>query len=962
MLADPARRCDGLGASPSDRRAWVFRRAVTGACYLPPMTSNQTGRLLRQAAADGEAAKEYTMYPTVIQALSRLLPTGFEAKSHGSAALEPVDPDISLHRKHGGGVVAVIEVKRPAKLPTAFQVGDDGRHQIDKYREGDTPVLLTDAIRWFDVTDGDDLSLPLAAFDSGDDETAKQQLKSKLHFVCGTRPKHTADSAVAAMAGIVEQINAACSDDLSASWEIVRDALGFDADASLDGAGVGEIIAFALLSIAAHCDDIDSAGFAGQAAAEWESDEHLGDLSSLPPMMRKALERFRLDPSSKQRFGAHGWQTVRAVAHHVTEGSGSLDWARLSALWDNYLHNVGRRAQLGSWQTPQGLARYQAQQTHEALVRLGYTTGLGDPDVTIIDPCVGTGVYLHAIVSEAEARNIDPEQFNGDPDTTGGKDQPRLLGADISPAAVAACQIRMESSRAAPRLFVADTLLASAGTGALSLFPTSPHDLVNAMHHDRRELTEWASRDPSRRPILAIVGNPPYQRGGLDSVRYKDEGWYSDVYASWLPGSGGGGTLKDPYAAFWAWAFQVCRQRLPGTPSDSRPFMWGVVSFVTNRTWILGDGHGPMRKWVRQSDARVDITDFGPGARGGKAGIWSKQPFDIQAGTAVVTVTFDPTAANKTMLYRKAEWVDGTVRVLPDSERSLTGCAPGSELQRWDRDPPKSSLLSGMKKPWVTPGVKTGNDSQIVTVKGSAERIRHAYRTLDNRFIPRTVPPRDEQPPGGRWREETLFYPHLDHQAAGGWYAILPAHRAEPGPAIHATIHLPDYHMFKGSEGGTVVRVAECVPVPDDYGQWAASRSLDGPEFWLYALAAAHHPDYWTEGTVRAESLAVPAVEIPLADDKPTASKMVAIGRQLVDAWSVRGVKPRRPGRKDGEWQFWGHDAVKDTKVNGYPVLDRWRKARPEPWDMTVAAQYAEVVAALRRIRDLSEKVGRLID
>lgn len=955
-----------------------------GGATVSAVSENDTGRQLRQAALLGAGGSEDTMYPPLVEVLKHLLPPGFEARSHASA--ESGRPDISAVQKASGAPVAHIEVKLEATLSNAFAPDASDLHQVGRYREAGLPVLLTDAVRWFDVTDPasgpDALTVPLAHFDGSDDDAAEQQLRGLLHSACRVRPKHTDASAVAAMSGVVAQINSAVGDQLSEGWRIIREELGFDGEDSLDDAGVGEIIAFTLLSIAVHLPALPAQGFVAEATSEWEREDGWGDQSKLPLMMQRSLDRFRLDLNTKKALGVTGWQTIRAIAYHVASGNSTDRWSRLSSLWDNHLQRAGRRAKLGSWQTPEGLARYQANETHEALKRLGYSDGLGDNDVTIIDPCVGTGVYLEAVLAEAAVQGHPAERFNADLENDDpAKQMPRLLGADISPTAVAACQIRMAPTRARPLLYMTDTLRASgAGDAAELLDPSqyAPNELIDAAHRDWQDVTAWASRDSARDPILAVIGNPPYQRSGIDHARYDQVGWRSDVFEQWRAGSGGGGSLDDLFVAFWAWAINVCRQPhaslrvAPGLydDDDDQPCrsMWGVVSFVTNRTWIVGKTFGPMRSWVRSRAARIDVTDFGPGSRGGGAGRWSEQPFPIQTGTAVVTLTFDPHIRTRQLYYRRAVWSSGRVTVIEGSEDWHLGYDPEACGEPWGTDTAERDLLAGIE---TVNGVKTGNDEQFISVGGTRTSLRHAYRSLDNRWSPATAPEKakrgDPVPAGmasgyAEWRREKLFDPHKPHVEAGGWYAILPAIGVQAGPAIHATNRLPDYHLFKGSEGGKVVHVAEEVPVPEDYQDWAESQDLDGADFWLYALAVANHPDYWREGTERADSLAGQTVELPITDDPTAVSALVGIGRQLVDVWSVDGLTVDEPGGGTGAWKFEGHNEVEDVKINGYPVLQRWRKARPGVWDTDVAEDYARTVKALVMLLDLSKHVGELID
>jgi len=245
----------------------------------------------------------------------------------------------------------------------------------------------------------------------------------------------------------------------------------------------------------------------------------------------------------------------------------------------------------------------------------------------------------------------------------------------------------------------------------------------------------------------------------------------------------------------------------------------------------------------------------------------------------------------------------------------------------------------------------TGSDEEWMRTTGNRVwGTRYAYRSLDNRWGLVT--------PTEKIGRKLSLFPMVS--ASAGWYAAMPASPVFEGPAIHASRHFPNRDLIHG--GCRIIRIAEGVWAPHDYRGWSDSRNLEGHEFWLYALAVANHPDYWTEGTERAASLANQTVELPLTGDPAAVAALVGIGRQLVEVWSLDGIQVGLPDGGTGDWQFDGHDDVADVKINGYPVLQRWRKARPGIWDVPVAEEYARTVKALRMLLDLSEQVGELID
>ena len=185
---------------------------------------------------------------------------------------------------------------------------------------------------------------------------------------------------------------------------------------------------------------------------------------------------------------------------------------------------------------------------------------------------------------------------------------PRLLGVDISSTAVAAAHIRLAASGAYPRIYMTDTLRTGASAASETLYGSggsSPNAIVSAARWDYEQVDRWAKRSDDRPPVISIIGNPPYERASLDSDLYTDLGW-KDLYDTWRKGSGGRGSLNDPFVGFWAWAFTLFKQPHKDLANEGTLFVnepadfdaLGVVSYITNRTWIAGDSFGPMRAWV----------------------------------------------------------------------------------------------------------------------------------------------------------------------------------------------------------------------------------------------------------------------------------------------------------------------------------------------------------------------------
>lgn len=1003
-----------LAAAETDRR--LVRPTIQ---FSPPKRSvsefivGNAAKDFRAAAELGGRMTELTMYPPMVQGLSALLPQGFYVHSHATAG-SVAKPDLSIVARDGG-LVAHIEVKREQTLKDAFEAAEaGGMHQIARYRADALPVILTDAIRWFDVTDNDTLTRPRVSFSDSDatsDAASESQMRSWLFTLCGVKPSYTQDSAIAGMVGIIASINEADVSVLERGWEIVRKglALAID-DNALDASGAGEIVGFTLLAIAAQLPRLNSQSFVADAKREWHSVSIHSDAEALPPLMGATLISFRDEDRRRSILGSEGWVTIRAIADWIkgpppkptanislpTISGRESEWPRISALWDGYLTRSGRRKTLGSWQTPMPIAAYQVAEVESALQKLGYS-GLDDDNVTVMDPSCGTGVYLDAVVAAAQKRGAPAVTFNSDDDRPS-----RLLGVDISSTAIAASHIRLMTSGATPALYTTDTLAAGSSSSSQTIFATTNsanvNPIVTAARADFLEVRAWASRsaNENKPPVIAVIGNPPYLRSGLDVERYKDLGWLRDQFNSWRVGSRGGGSLQDLFVGFWAWAVNMCEQRhqdvapklLPGYHAPdalfddgSRASLFGVVSFITNRTWIDGDSFAPMRYWLGSRAASIEITDFGTGTRGGGAGVWSKQPFAIETGTAIVTISFDPKRSPGEILYRRAIWNAGKVlveaaetverRIYPTSNPLKRANPPLAE-RSWVPTSNVPGLLDNLE---TLCGVRTGDNSRWVRASGDRKHsVRFAFRPFDNRWVqssppkraPRNRPPHDDEAkPSSFWREKELFAPHREFVNNGGWYAVGPSSVAnsQAGPALQATKHLPDNDLFN-KRGARIIKVAPSTAPPEAFKEWANSLRLSGFDFWHYALAALNHRGYWTPGTPLAQQLADRRVQLTTTNDQTAVHQLVALGQELVSLWSLDTVKPTGFEKSPGAWRFDCADEAESIEVHGRLVLREWLQARStkdQPLDAEQAMEYARSVTAPLRVSEIADEVAAVL-
>lgn len=292
----------------------------------------------------------------------------------------------------------------------------------------------------------------------------------------------------------------------------------------------------------------------------------------------------------------------------------------------------------GVFFTPVPVVRFILAAAERALRGPLGTGGLLDDKVLLLDPACGTGTFLIAAAS-AGAEAARARGGEGLVAAELASLAQRLHGFEllVGPYTVAHYRLLREVAAAgvvpARRLpiYLADTLAAPIGAAGLTPrlgFLTGP--IV-----EERRAADALKRDT---PILAIVGNPPYRRLGEGEEEAIASGWdngfWEDLKAPVRDAGWGGelNTFPDLYIAFWRW----CLWKL--FESEGAPRR-GVVSLITNRTFLAGHPYAGLRRMLRRRFDMIEIVDLRGDSRGARpAGIVEDgNVFAIQAGVCVVT-------------------------------------------------------------------------------------------------------------------------------------------------------------------------------------------------------------------------------------------------------------------------------------------------------------------------------------
>ena len=300
------------------------------------------------------------------------------------------------------------------------------------------------------------------------------------------------------------------------------------------------------------------------------------------------------------------------------------------------------RKQLGVWYTPSEVVQYMVARVDQALKDdLGIADGLAANNVYVLDPCCGTGAYLAEVLRRI-ASNLQGKGLGalaGSMVKQAALD--RLFGFEIMPAPFVVAHLQVGLT-----LQDLDAALAEDGSERAGVYltnaltgwePTDKEKQVVAFP-ELEEERDQANKVKRDRPILVILGNPPYN--GFAGMAVEEERELSNAYRETKQvrhpqGQG----LNDLYVRF----FRMAERRIAEKTGQ------GVVCFISNYSWLDGLSFTGMRERYLEAFDKIRIDCLnGDKYKTGKVApdgepdpsIFSAEsnPVGIQVGTAIATL------------------------------------------------------------------------------------------------------------------------------------------------------------------------------------------------------------------------------------------------------------------------------------------------------------------------------------
>ena len=318
------------------------------------------------------------------------------------------------------------------------------------------------------------------------------------------------------------------------------------------------------------------------------------------------------------------------------------------------------RKELGVWYTPAEIVDYQVERV-DAVLRseLGIADGLADPQVVVLDPCCGTGAYLCSVL-----RRIHKTYAERGADALAAHDLKqaaiqRVYGFEIMPAPFVVSHLQLgllleslgapldDAKAERPGVYLTNSL-----TGWEPPKEKPKQDLLS--FPELAEERDAAAKVKREKPILVVLGNPPYN--AFAGVSPDEEGDLVSIYkqslvTDWKIKKF---NLDDLYIRF----FRLAEKRI--AEHGGR----GVVSFISNFSYLGDPSFVVMRQNLASHFDRLwfdclngDSRETGKLTPDGKpdpsvfSTEWSRE--GIRVGTAIATLVRKTQTPSPRVFFRQ---------------------------------------------------------------------------------------------------------------------------------------------------------------------------------------------------------------------------------------------------------------------------------------------------------------------
>lgn len=321
-------------------------------------------------------------------------------------------------------------------------------------------------------------------------------------------------------------------------------------------------------------------------------------------------------------LNTEGHNTLKTSIGTLTRVLEVVDWPKISKgkpeawlyFYEEFLsvYDGQLRKKTGSYYTPPEVVTAMVGFVEGALrTRFGRPGGLASPDVTVVDPAVGTGTFLLAALRSI-ALTTEADQGAGAVAGMTEEALQRLIGFEIQLGPFAVAQLRLLAELAdlgvgtghELRMFVTDTLAN----------PYIEDENLGLLYEPIAESRRKANEIKKNQQVLVVIGNPPYKEKAKGRGGWVESGSPEAKVAAplddWFPPPDWGvgahvKHLRNLYVYFWRWATWKAFDHHPDDDT-------GIVCFITVAGFLSGPGFQKMRDYLRRTADEVWIIDCSP--------------------------------------------------------------------------------------------------------------------------------------------------------------------------------------------------------------------------------------------------------------------------------------------------------------------------------------------------------------
>ncbi|MBW8002001.1 MAG: N-6 DNA methylase [Planctomycetes bacterium] len=526
--------------------------------------------------------------------------------------------------------IGYIELKAPGKGANPLRYKGHDKKQWNRFKKVPN-ILYTDGNEWAVYQSGERVSKLIRlngdVCNDGKKAVSKNNSKELFHLlvdfiqwapIVPKKPKQLAAYLAPFCLLIREEVQDALKDENSPVQSLkneIKDLLFPDADDFQFSDAYAQTVIFALLLAQMEGADV------------LDLNNAYSTLESHHLLLARSLH-FLTDPKALTEISS-SLSLAQRVIHEIPKETLQADsdtddpWL---FFYEDFLaaYDPKLRKESGVYFTPLEVVRCQVHLIDEILSQhLGKEMGFVEPGVATLDPAVGTGTYLLAIIDHA-LRRVSEDEGHGAIKGAAQSLIKNLHGFELMVGAYSVAQLRVTRAltshgvsipESGPGIYLTNTLESP------HTKPPVPPLFHEPIAHEHKRALEIKDKES----VLVCLGNPPYGRheavtkenhaltGGW--VRHKDENNLRPILEDFLEPArqaGFGVHLKNMYnhyVYFIRWSlWKVFEHKTAKGP--------GILSFITASSYLDGDAFVGVREHMRRICDHIDIIDLGGEGRG----------------------------------------------------------------------------------------------------------------------------------------------------------------------------------------------------------------------------------------------------------------------------------------------------------------------------------------------------------